>query len=62
MTITEAATLAQAHAQALLTHIDRLGLQAELGRSIQYGHKFSVTGPTGIRYQAILYVGKSGPR
>jgi ribonuclease HI len=62
MTITEAATLAQAHAQALLTHIDRLGLQAELGRAIQYGHKYSVTGPTGIRYQAILYVGKSGPR
>jgi len=62
MTITEAATLAQTHAQALLTHIGTLGLQGELGRAIQYGHKFFVTAPTGARYQAILYVGKSGPR
>ena len=62
MTNTEAATLAQTHAQALLTHIGTLGLNGELGRAIQYGHKFSVTIPAGIRYQAILYVGKSGPR
>ena len=62
MTITEAAPLAQTHAQALLTHLRTLGLNGELGRAIQYGHKFSVTEPNGIRYQAILYVGKAGPR
>ena len=62
MTITEAATLAHAHAQALLTHVGTHGLQGVLGRAINYGQKVSITAPTGIRYQAILYVGKSGPR
>ena len=62
MTITEAATLAHAQAQALLTHVGTHGLQGVLGRAINYGQKVSITAPTGIRYQAILYVGKSGPR
>jgi ribonuclease HI len=62
MTINAAAPLAQTHAQALLTHIRTLGLNGELGRAIQYGHKFSVTGTNDIRYHAILYVGKAGPR
>ena len=62
MTLTDAATQAQKQVQTLLTHLTTLGLQTELGRAIQYGHKFSVMGQTGTRYQAILYVGKAGPR
>ncbi|MEQ1845062.1 MAG: RNase H family protein [Nitrospira sp.] len=62
-------TLTEAAAQALLATHTLLNtlrthhlLQGALGRPIQYGQKFSVTAHTGVRYQAILYVGKAGPR
>lgn len=62
MTIIEAATLAETTTQALLSSLLAQHISGALGRAIQYGHKFSVIAPTGIPYQAILYVGKSGPR
>lgn len=62
MTLTEAAAQALLATHTLLDTLRTHHIHGALGRPIQYGHKFSVTAHTGVRYQAILYVGKAGPR
>lgn len=62
MTVDQAIVRAHDQAKMFLAQLSTLHIHGDLGPAINWGRKLTITAPTGARYQAILYVGKSGPR